>query len=111
MYGALPLWITARARVLARLGETDDAVRLAHEAVASVAGIGDITLQADTLRDLAEVLRARGDLEAAAAALAEAIALHEEKGNVLPAERCRELLAKIPAGGQPSAGPLRAQRG
>jgi class 3 adenylate cyclase/tetratricopeptide (TPR) repeat protein len=99
MYGEMPLWITARARVLARLGETDDAVRLAREAVTSVAGMGDITLQAETLRDLAEVLRAHGELDAAAAALAEAIALHEEKGNVLPAERCRELLATIPARG------------
>jgi class 3 adenylate cyclase/tetratricopeptide (TPR) repeat protein len=104
MYGEMPLWMTARARVHARLGETDDAVRLAHEAVASVAGIGDITLQADTLRDLAEVLRAHGDLEAAAAALAEAIALHEEKGNVLPAERCRELLSTIAAGAPPPRG-------
>jgi tetratricopeptide (TPR) repeat protein len=104
MYGETPLWLTARARVLARLGESDDAVRLAREAVASVAGIGDITLQAETLRDLAEVLRAHGDFEAAAAALAEAIALHEEKGNVLPAERCRELLATIPAGGPAAKG-------
>ena len=55
----------------------------------------DITARAEILVDLAEVLRARGDVAGATEALAEAIALHEEKGNVLDAERCRELLATV----------------
>ena len=41
---------------------------------------------------LPSVLRAHNDLVGAADALAEAVALHEEKGNVLPAKRCRQLL-------------------
>ena len=61
----------------------------------------DITAHAETLVDLAEVLRAHDDLVGAADALVEAIALHEEKGNVLPAERCRQLLATVAAGGPP----------
>jgi hypothetical protein len=43
------------------------------------------------------VLRADGDLIGAEAALTEAVALHEEKGNVLPAEQCRQLLATLTA--------------
>src|SRR5439155_811630 len=91
------LWKTARARVLARRGKTEEAVTLTREAVASIAGSGDITVHADTLVDSAEVLHAHGGLVGAADALAEAVALHEEKGNVLPAERCRERLAAIAA--------------
>ena len=79
--------------MLARRGETEEAVALAREAVASMADSDNITAHAEILVDLAEVLRAHGDLAGAADALAEAVALHEEKGNVLPAERCRELLA------------------
>ncbi len=79
--------------MLARRGETEEAVALAREAVASWSTRDNITAHAEILVDLAEVLRAHGDLAGAAAALAEAVALHEEKGNVLPAEQCRELLA------------------
>jgi tetratricopeptide (TPR) repeat protein len=95
IYGGSPQWIISRARVLARRGETDEAVRLAREAAALSSGSDDITTRAETLVDLAEVLRAHGDLAGAAEALGEAIDLHEEKGNVLPAQRCRDLLATI----------------
>ena len=92
-----PTWKSARARVLARRGETEEAVILAGEAIASMAGGDNITARAEILVDLAEVLRAHGNLAGAAAALAEAVGLHEEKGNAVPAERCRELLAAIAA--------------
>jgi class 3 adenylate cyclase/tetratricopeptide (TPR) repeat protein len=97
LYSGNALWKTARARLLARRGKTEEAVALARDAVTSTAASGDITAHADTLVDFAEVLHARGDLVSAADALAGAVALHEEKGNVLPAERCRELLATIAA--------------
>jgi class 3 adenylate cyclase/tetratricopeptide (TPR) repeat protein len=102
IHGEAPSWKAARARVLARRGETEEAVMLAREAVASIASSGDITAHAETLVDLAEVLRAHGDLVGASDALTEAVALHEEKGNVLSAERCRQLLATL-AGGGPAA--------
>ncbi|TMM03098.1 MAG: zinc-ribbon domain-containing protein [Actinobacteria bacterium] len=102
IHGEAPSWKAARARVLARRGETEEAVTLAGEAVASMARTGDITKHAETLVDLAEVLRAHGDLVGAGDALTEAVALHEEKGNVLPAERCRQLLATFAAGGRPA---------
>jgi len=60
----------------------------------------NITARADRLVDLAEVLRAHGNPADAAAALTEAVGLHEEKGNALAAEHCRQLLASIEAGGQ-----------
>ena len=61
-------WKTARARVLARRGETEEAVALAREAVGAMAGSDDITARAEILVDLAEVLRAHGDPAGAAAA-------------------------------------------
>ena len=86
-------WRIADARVRARRGKTEEAVALARETVASMVDRDNITAHAELLVDMAEVLRAHGDLASASAALADAIALHEEKGNVLPAEQCRELLA------------------
>ena len=99
-----PAWKSARARVLGRRGMTEEAVTLARDAVALLSRSDNITARADLLVDLAEVLRAHGDLDGAAAALTEAVALHEEKGNVLPADRCRRLLTAVAAGG-PAATP------
>ena len=73
--------------------------RARREAIASMADSDNITAHAEILADFAEVLRAHGDLVGAADALAAAVGLHEEKGNVLPARRCRELLAAITAEG------------
>ncbi|MEN3310685.1 MAG: hypothetical protein V7645_14 [Actinomycetota bacterium] len=92
-------WKAARARVLAWRGQTEEAVTLVREAVASMARSGDITAHAETLVGLAEVLRADGDLVGPRDALTEAVALHEEKGNVLPAEQCRGRLATPAAEG------------
>src|SRR5712692_4818704 len=79
IYGEAPSWKAARARALARRGKTEESVTLAREAVDSMAGNDDITARAETLVDFAEVLRAHGDLVDAGDALAEAVALHEEK--------------------------------
>ena len=97
IFGDAPKWKTARARVLAHRGQTEEAVGLAREAAGSLEGSDDITTHAEILVDLAEVLREHGDLAGAADALAEAIALHEEKGNILPAERCRRRRADVAA--------------
>ena len=88
-----PAWKTARARVLARRGQTQEAVMLGREALAAMADSDNITAHADILVDFAELLGADGDRAGAADALAKAVALHEEKGNLLPAERCRQRLA------------------
>ena len=101
--GDTPSWKAAHARVLARRGSTKQAVALAREATASLDHDGNITAHAETLVFLAEVLRADGDNTGAAAALAEAVVLHEQKGNLLPAEQCRRLLAAVGAEGSIAA--------
>ena len=105
VYESAPKWKAARARVLARRGQTSDAVEVAREAVESMAGTDDITAHAEVLVDLAEVLRVDGDLMGAQAALAEALALHEQKGNLVSVEWCRRLLAELQAGGAVPSGP------
>jgi hypothetical protein len=46
-----------------------------------------------------EVLRASGDPGGGSEALVLAASVHEEKGNVVNAEQCRQLLANGPATG------------
>ena len=94
-----PWWKSNRARVLAARGELDEAVALAREAAAQEAGNPDITAVAQTLVDVSAVLTTAGDRTGAEAALTEAIALNEEKGNIVPAQRCRELLGRLRAPG------------
>ena len=94
-HGGTVSWKTARARVLAARGEIEAAADLANEAAQEIAGNDDLTTNAETLIDLAEVRRAAGDGPGAASALAEAIALHAEKGNVVAAARCRERLIDL----------------
>ena len=89
IYNGDPAWKAAEALLLARRGETEEAVALAREALASMADSDNITAHAEVLVDVAEVLRAHGDLVGAADSLAAAVVLHDEKGNVLAARRCR----------------------
>jgi tetratricopeptide (TPR) repeat protein len=103
LYGGTVTWKTARARVLAARGETEAAVELASEAAQEIAGNDDLTTNAETLIDLAEVRRAAGDGRGAASALAEAIALHGEKGNVVAAARCRERLIDLSPDREPGS--------
>jgi tetratricopeptide (TPR) repeat protein len=95
LYAGTPRWKSNRARVLAARGELDEAVALAHEAAALEAGSDDITAVAQTLVDASEVLIVAGDRAAAEAALTEAIALNEEKENIVSAQQCRERLARL----------------
>jgi ATP/maltotriose-dependent transcriptional regulator MalT len=85
-------WRRARARVLARRGELEAAERLAREALELVAGTDALNDHADTLLDLAEVLRLAGRGEQAARAVGEAIVLYERKENVAMATQARRLL-------------------
>ena len=76
----------ADALLLARRGETEEAVALAREALASMAERQHHSVRGSSGR-VAEVLRAHGDLAGAADSLAAAVVLHDEKGNVLAARR------------------------
>jgi len=97
--GYAPLWTSVHSRVVAREGRVDEALQEARSAAAAMSGSDNLTAHADVLVHLAEVLRAGGDPDGAAEALELAIALHEEKGNVVNAEQCRRLLAGEPATG------------
>jgi class 3 adenylate cyclase/tetratricopeptide (TPR) repeat protein len=89
------IWRQVEAKVFARRGDHDEAIRLAREAVA----IGDRTDmlddQGNARLDLAEVLSLTGRSVEAATALEEALARYERKGNVVMAARARDRLAML----------------
>ena len=89
-------WRRLRAKLLARGGDVEGAERLARDATALAARTDYLDERAKAVADLAEVLRLAGRQLESAAALEEAIGLHERKGNVLAAETLRGLLAEPP---------------
>jgi class 3 adenylate cyclase/tetratricopeptide (TPR) repeat protein len=86
------LWHATRARVKARTGELDEALRLAEAAVASATPTDNLVLQGDALCALAIVLSARGLAEQAEQAAHDAAARYGAKGNVVAAARAQELV-------------------
>ena len=83
----------AQAKVLTRRGELVEAAEtLAREAVAMTDGTQFPDWRADTLLDLAEVLRVAGRPEEANAAARVALRLYETKGNLVSADKARGLL-------------------
>ncbi len=94
---AQPRWRAALARVLSRRGEHVRAEELAREAVGLVDPI-DLLLVKGTVYDaFAEVLAGAGRTDEALAAVEQAIAVHEQKGNVVSAERSRTVLDELRA--------------
>jgi predicted ATPase len=87
------LWRSARAKVLARRGEADEAEAAAREAVAIAERTDLLNTQADALLDLAEVLALAGRAEEAKAAAREAAGRFERKGNLPSLARARRLSA------------------
>jgi alkanesulfonate monooxygenase SsuD/methylene tetrahydromethanopterin reductase-like flavin-dependent oxidoreductase (luciferase family) len=73
----------------------DEAEALAREAVELARSTDFLNAQGDTLVDLAEILSLAGRPAEAAAALDEAVALYERKGNVVSASRARSALAAV----------------
>jgi class 3 adenylate cyclase/tetratricopeptide (TPR) repeat protein len=90
------LWRQVRAKVLARRGEHPEAERLAREAVAIGEGTDMLDAQGDTHADLGEVLLLAGQEDEAAAALQQALARYERKGNLVMAGRARVRLEELP---------------
>jgi class 3 adenylate cyclase/tetratricopeptide (TPR) repeat protein len=89
------LWRSGRAKVLARRGEFETAVALAHEAVERMRRTDAWVIEGDALVDLADVLRAAGRAGEARTALEEALDLFERKGNVAAAESTARALAAV----------------
>ena len=86
------MWRSARARILAMGGRAAEAEALAREAVARSAATDDLNMRADTLVDLAEVLRIAGDAGGAEGAEREALQLYGTKGNAVAAASVRRRL-------------------
>ena len=87
---AQALWRAARARVLANGGDSQEAERLAREAI-QLLPVEMLNLGGDLRVNLAEVLLAAGQRVTALEAIGEAIELYERKGNQAAAVRARSL--------------------
>jgi tetratricopeptide (TPR) repeat protein len=90
------LWRQVRAKLHARAGRADDAERLAREAVSVLAETDMLDYHARAVADLADVLRAVDQPEAASTELARGIDLFEAKGNLVRAERARAAQLELP---------------
>jgi tetratricopeptide (TPR) repeat protein len=88
-------WRSARAQILARRGDLDDAVRLAGEAVELAAQTDLLWMHGDALVALADVRRAAGSSDQAAEAAERALALYERKGDIVSSVKTAELLAEL----------------
>jgi tetratricopeptide (TPR) repeat protein len=88
------LWRSVSAKLRARQGEFAEAERLAREAVELCRRADDpIDDQANALMDLGHVLRMAGNHDEAAREAGHALALYEQKGNLVAAAAAREFLA------------------
>jgi tetratricopeptide (TPR) repeat protein len=92
---AQPRWRAALARVLSSQGAHDQAVHLAREAVALVDPIDLLPLKALVYDAFGDALSGAGSIDEGDAAVEQAIALHEQKGNVVSAKRSRSVLNEI----------------
>jgi ATP/maltotriose-dependent transcriptional regulator MalT len=88
-------WRTVQAKLMARKGNPDVALILIGEAVDLVGRTDAVVAQAETLVDLADVLRHGGRGKDAEEALDQAITLFETKGNIVAAEALRAPAASV----------------
>jgi class 3 adenylate cyclase/tetratricopeptide (TPR) repeat protein len=84
-------WRRERARVLASRTLMSEATRMSAEAVRLAKRTDWLSEHADALVAHAEVLQAAGKPQAANAALREAVALYERKGNTIGVQRAQSL--------------------
>jgi ATP/maltotriose-dependent transcriptional regulator MalT len=96
-------WRAIRAKVMARKGEFESAEKLAREAVTVAAESDFLNDHADALVDHAEVLRLEGRGAEASSAVGSAVALYEQKGDVVSAAKARAALDELR--GAPASAP------
>ncbi len=89
------IWRGVRAKVLATRGLGEDADDLAREAVTMSLSTDFVNTRADALIDLAQIHQQAGRVEEANAAVAEGLALYEQKGNSVAARKTRAHLAVL----------------
>jgi DNA-binding SARP family transcriptional activator/tetratricopeptide (TPR) repeat protein len=95
------LWRGVRAKLLCRDGRLDEAEALAREAVGLAEPTDLLTMRADALVGLAEVLGLRRLPADADRAARQGLALYDRKGDRVSAARARDqLAAQTPAGGR-----------
>jgi class 3 adenylate cyclase/tetratricopeptide (TPR) repeat protein len=88
-------WRLARAKVVARRGDAEEAERLARAAVEMAERTDWLNLRGETLMNLAEVLRLAGRADEATSAARGAAEKYEQKGNVVAVGRARALLEEL----------------
>jgi hypothetical protein len=86
------MWRGVQAKVLARDGRCAEAESLARGALDRAAATDLLSLHGDGMLDLAEVLALCSQPHACGDALRAALALYEQKGNIVAAARARALL-------------------
>jgi tetratricopeptide (TPR) repeat protein len=89
-------WRGVRGRVLADRGLLEDGLRLAREATEIASATDHLPLHADSLVDLAIVLRLACRTNESISQTEQALKLYERKGDVVGATRCGALLADGP---------------
>jgi len=85
--------LRARSQLAAKRGALEEAEGFAHRANERAARTDDLSLRGGVLADLAALHELSGRPAEAKAALEQALALYEQKGNIVMAERVRERLA------------------
>jgi class 3 adenylate cyclase/tetratricopeptide (TPR) repeat protein len=88
-------WGAARAKALARATRLDEAERLAREVVAVARETDALNMRAQASLALAQVLRQAGIDADATPAAGDALALYEQKGNLVGAAQAEQLLAEL----------------
>jgi class 3 adenylate cyclase/tetratricopeptide (TPR) repeat protein len=88
-------WRTVEAKHLAQSGQPAEGIALARAAVALAETTVDIELRADALLDLDDTLRLAGDTRARGPAIRQALALYEQKGDLVLAEVARRRLETL----------------
>ena len=89
------LWRATRAKVLARRGDANDALRLSDEAVEWARRSDALAVLGDALFSRGEVLRLLGRDDEARPVLEEALAVYERNGVVPAIERTKQALAEL----------------
>jgi Flp pilus assembly protein TadD len=91
-----------RAKVLARRGDHTQAERFAREAVSIGQATDFLNIRGDAHADLAAVLLVGGNVNDAAATLEQALALYQQKENLVSAQWVGTRLSEL---GRPTAPP------
>jgi class 3 adenylate cyclase/tetratricopeptide (TPR) repeat protein len=86
---------SVRAKVDARRGDLESALALSGDAVRLLEGSDGLEVRGDVFMNRAEVLRAARRVDEAETDVSEALALYEQKGNVVSAGRARAALDEL----------------